>query len=330
MSKRSQLIESIVETVADYRKGEIPSPTQDHVERWINQFEPTVQEPMLTELDYVLQKTYITKSTADGFLNEIVTNTKLAGDAPCEFWEDITFLDIQQGGNSQKEMLETFDGILQEKCDLEIEDCESSSNIFFYLDDAIFTGNRVLNDLRGWIESDAPKDAQVNIVVMAFHRGGQHYAKNNLKKTAKDSGKAIKFNWWRILEIEDRRIYTNSSDVLRPTTIPEDELVRKYVKMLEDKNFPPILRRPGNVGENKFFSSESGRNLLEQEFLKAGAKIRSKSPYLNVYQRPLGNMVLNTLGFGSLLVTYRNCPNNCPLAFWAGDPWYPLFQRKTN
>ena len=43
-------------------------------------------------------------------------------------------------------------------------------------------------------------------------------------------------------------------------------------------------------------------------------------PNLNVYQRPLGNMVLEALGFGSLHVTFRNCPNNCPLAFWAGKP----------
>lgn len=53
-------------------------------------------------------------------------------------------------------------------------------------------------------------------------------------------------------------------------------------------------------------------------------------PYLNEYQRPLGNMVLETLGFGSMLVTFRNCPNNSPLALWAGDPWYPLFPRKVN
>jgi hypothetical protein len=94
--------------------------------------------------------------------------------------------------------------------------------------------------------------------------------------------------------------------------------------------YKPVFRTPGNVGENKFFSCEDGRHLLEQEFLKAGAKIRSLCPHLNKYQRPLGNMVLETLGFGSLFVTFRNCPNNCPLAFWAGDPWYPLFPRKTN
>ena len=41
-------------------------------------------------------------------------------------------------------------------------------------------------------------------------------------------------------------------------------------------------------------------------------------------------MILESLGFGSLVVTFRNCPNNAPLALWAGDPWYPLFPRRTN
>ena len=59
-------------------------------------------------------------------------------------------------------------------------------------------------------------------------------------------------------------------------------------------------------------------------------RIREMCPHLNQYQRPLGNMVLDTLGFGSMIVTFRNCPNNAPLALWTGDPWYPLFQRTTN
>lgn len=42
------------------------------------------------------------------------------------------------------------------------------------------------------------------------------------------------------------------------------------------------------------------------------------------------------VGFGSMIATYRNCPNNCPLSMWWGDPeatsgalhWYPLLQRE--
>ncbi len=162
---------------------------------------------------------------------------------------------------------------------------------------------------------------------MAYHRLGQFYAREKIQNAAEANNKELKTSWWRCLELEDRKIYVNTSDVLRPTMLPDDELVTEYAQSLR---FPPVLRNAGNVGENKFFSSEHGRSLLEQEFLKAGVKIRSLCPYLNKYQRPLGNMVLDTLGFGATIVTFRNCANNCPLAFWAGDPWYPLFPRKTN
>ncbi|WP_449265039.1 phosphoribosyltransferase-like protein, partial [Escherichia coli] len=53
-------------------------------------------------------------------------------------------------------------------------------------------------------------------------------------------------------------------------------------------------------------------------------------PNLSATQRPLGHITLDTLGFGSLIVTFRNCPNNAPLALWVGEPWYPLFPRTTN
>ena len=47
--------------------------------------------------------------------------------------------------------------------------------------------------------------------------------------------------------------------------------------------------------------------------------------------RPLGYHNLRTLGFGSMFITYRNCPNNCPLALWVEQDAYPsLFPRKAN
>jgi hypothetical protein len=74
--------------------------------------------------------------------------------------------------------------------------------------------------------------------------------------------------------------------------------------------------------------------VLEREFLIAGTQIRSQGN-VSAVNRPLGHGYYG-LGFGSTLVTYRNCPNNCPLALWWGDPtatsgalkWYPLLPRK--
>ena len=148
-----------------------------------------------------------------------------------------------------------------------------------------------------------------------------------IEKAAASAGKQIAVTWWRCLAIENRKKFAESSDVFWPTSLPNEKDTQAYVQGLK---YPPVLRKAGSVGENKFFSSEAGRNLLEQEFLQAGVRIRKKCPYLNAYQRPLGNMILETLGFGTPIVTYRNCANNCPLAFWVGDPWYALFPRKIN
>lgn len=130
-----------------------------------------------------------------------------------------------------------------------------------------------------------------------------------------------------MFEIEDRKAYMANADVLRPTAIPADAATAEYVAGLK---LDPVFRTPGQVGALGFFSSETGRFLLEQQFLVSGVQVRAVCPHLNAYMRPLGNSVMGTTGFGSMIVTYRNCPNNAPLVLWAGDPWYPLFPRKTN
>ena len=115
--------------------------------------------------------------------------------------------------------------------------------------------------------------------------------------------------------------------MLWPVAIPENAAIDRYISGL---NLTPSLRQAGKVGKAGVFSSDSGRQLLEQEFLKAGVRIRGMCPNFNQYQRPLGYQMFDSLGFGSLIVTFRNCPNNAPLALWAGHPWYPLFPRAIN
>jgi len=328
LSKRKRLIGSIAGTIADYRAGEIEPPTPEHVDSWVKQFDGGVQEPMLEELDYVLKETYYSRATVEEFLAKLVRSKKLTGEDPCSFWRSVRFLNIQDAGNSQREMLQILDALVRTECGPKTDEEGQASGPFVYLDDGIFTGNRIKNDLTSWIRSAAaPEQAKVHVVTIALHRGGQYYANTGLERSALETGKKIDVQWWRALEVEDRKTSIDSSDVLRPIVLPDDEVTQEYAKTLK---YPIAFRKPGSVGENKFYSSEAGRHLLEQELLKAGARIRSMCPHLNVYQRPLGNMVLETLGFGALLVTFRNCPNNCPLAFWAGDPWYPLFPRKTN
>jgi len=327
MPKMTDLLESVATLIADYRKGEIATIDAQHVERWINQFDEDVRKPILAELIHVLGKTYCTKANVLKFLGAVLTNKKLVGDDPCAFWKSAKFLDIQGGGNSQHEMLELFSQQLKKECGFDIGKCGDKAARFIYLDDVLFTGNRIRNDLVAWVNNDAPASADLYVITIGLHSSGQYYANGHIAAAAKAASKTIKVHWWHAVKIEDRRSETNVSDVLRPTMIPEDELSKAYVAAMQHA---PVFRTPGNVGGLAFFSSDEGRILLEQEFLKAGCRVRSICPHLGVYQRPLGNMVLETLGFGSMIVTFRNCPNNAPLALWAGNPWIPLFPRKTN
>lgn len=326
MAERDDLLASIAATTADYREADGEAPTPERVECWIGQFDDDVQLPILREMDHVLHKTYFSRKGTSKFLAGLFQNEKIVGKDPCDFWKDIKFLDIQGRGASQKEMLALFSKILEKQCGFGIDDCGADPAAFAYLDDAIFSGGHIKNDLTSWIADDAPKDAILHVIVIAIHRSS-YYNRNKVGEAIKASGKSIDVKWWRAIELEDRKAHTTTSDVLRPVSIPDDETVKAYVEAMR---YPPNLRTAGHVGGNGIFSSDAGRKILEAEFLKAGVRIREMCPHLNQYQRPLGNMILETLGFGSLIVTFRNCPNNAPLALWAGDPWYPLFPRTTN
>jgi hypothetical protein len=222
-------------------------------------------------------------------------------------------------------MLALFDVALQEACGLSIQDCGANPHTYFYLDDAVFSGGRVKGDLIRWIEADAPKQAKVAVIAMAVHTLGEFFASGDIKKAADAAGKQINVEWWRSVTVEDRKYYMSTSDVLRPTAIPAE--AQTYVNGL---GTAPILREGSNVGSLKLFSSGDARHLIEQEFLKAGVKVRECCPLLPAQMRPLGCTLMRTTGFGSMFVTYRNCANNTPLVLWAGHPWYPLFPRRTN
>lgn len=327
MGDRNELLASIANTISDYRKGEIKAPDATHVNKWVSQFPEQVQLPILKEMDYVLKKSYFSEEDVKRFLRCVLNSRKLAGERPCAFWRRVNFLDIQLGGASQKEMLGVFNDSLVNKCNFGICECGDGDSIFLYLDDAIFSGNRILKDLSNWIREEAPSRAHVHVVTIASHSGGEYYADKNIRCECKKAGKEISISWWHAIKLENRKSYCRQADVLWPSMIPNDPDVQAYVAGLQ---YPPTLRPSGSRGSREIFSSEAGRNMLEQELLKAGVKIRKMCAKLGERQRPLGNTPLESLGFGSLIVTYRNCPNSAPLALWAGDPWYPLFPRKSN
>lgn len=326
LMERQDLVRSICETTADYRLGDLPPPTPDHVERWIQQFDGALQMSVLTEMEYVLRRTYISKEKVASFLRSLMGTENLVGNNPCDFWANVQLLDIQGGGNSQREMNALFESILQDQCGVGSYKGDGEPDTYIYLDDGVFSGNRVRRDIENWIEH-APASCHVHVTCIAIHRGGQYYANKKIEEKIASSGKNIKITWWHNYLLENRRTYANSSDVLWPTVIPNDVAIQRYV---DGFRYPLTFRRAGSIGDRKIFSSGVGRSNLEQAFLLYGMRIREMCPNLGDSQRPLGHTSLDSLGFGSLTITFRNCPNNAPLALWAGDPWYPLFPRSTN
>jgi hypothetical protein len=329
---REELLESIVEQIADYREGDVPQRTPKHVDRWVKQFPEASQEGILAEVNHLLTKTYISRDRMTLFLRGLVSHEKFCGGDPGAFWRSANLLDIQQGGNSQRELLTMFGEVLKQELDLDLADCSSEDGPFIYLDDGLFGGGRIRQDLTTWIKDHAPEKCELRVVVAALHTLGQYYVDKKLGELKAETQKKIKLSWWRIQEVENRRSYKHNSDVLWPTAIPDGSLAEAYVKYMteEEPKYKVELRTPGSVGQHKFFSSDEARILLEQQFLSAGLQIRDRCPHLPETARPLGSTLLKTFGFGSTIVTFRNCPNNCPLALWAGDPWYPLFPRSTN
>ncbi|OCW56111.1 phosphoribosyltransferase-like protein [Hoeflea olei] len=328
MVTRNERLDAVVEKISDYREGEIAPMNAAHVDRWVQQFPEGVQEPLLAELAHVFDKTYFTRKKVNQFLSAVAVNERLTAGNPAEFWKKTTVLDIQTSGNSQHEMLATFDTVLQKACGISLSECgQAGGSSYVYIDDVLFSGGRIKNDIVRWIKDAAPQNAKLVIITIAYHRLGQWRTENDILEAAKAAGKKIELSWPHVFKVEDRKKYIDNSDVLRPTAIPADRATAEYVAGL---TMDPVFRTPGQLGDLGFFSTEAGRSLLEQQFLVSGVQVRGLCRHLNTYMRPLGNSMMGTTGFGSMIATYRNCPNNAPLVLWAGDPWYPLFPRKTN
>jgi hypothetical protein len=336
VNTRRRLLASIANSIEDYRAGEIVKPSPDHVDQWARQFDADVQVPLLGELDHTLKATYFSQDDVRGFFAHQIQHREIAGASPCSFWRSAHILDIQKQGHSQSEIRKLFGLALKDQCGLKLKDCGTPGGAYVYLDDVLFTGGRIGADLSSWIADDAPANFTVHILVIATYRLGEWQCIERLKKVASEAGKKMELHCWAAVRLENRKARRNTSEVLWPATIPEEPTLQAY--LAQETRFPFQPRQPGGKLEHPIFSSEAGRQLLEEQLLLGGMRIRSFSKNPSSALRPLGFSPFG-LGFGSMIATFRNCPNNAPLALWWGDPdadkghpfrnWCPLLPRKT-
>ncbi|HWA23506.1 MAG TPA: hypothetical protein VG735_14020 [Caulobacterales bacterium] len=203
MTERQTLLDAIATTIVDYRAGQITPPNAAHVDKWVQQFDPAVQLPMLRELDHILKKSYFSKAGVLAFLTGLAQTQKLVGSDPGAFWSGVCLLDIQGGGASQRELNKELEAVLK-KAGMSCAKPGSSITTFIYLDDGLFTGNRILRDIESWIQNDAPVSCTLHVVVIALHTRGFDYASGKIRQAAKSASKSVNLTWWRAIELKDR------------------------------------------------------------------------------------------------------------------------------
>lgn len=332
MAIRAALLSSIASSIKTYREGQIERPNEEHVDRWVSQFPPEKQLAILEEMSPLMTKCFLTKDWMSTKLQDLAYSSKVAGANPAGYWPKVNFLNVQHKGNSQTEMLRLFGEKLQAIYGIDVKNCGSVDGDYMYLDDIMCTGSRVGTDLESWIANEAPAKATLHVVGIVTHTSGGYYLRTTRLQQANDrSGKAINIHYWYVLEIENTKPRKNTSEVLWPVALPADVEMQAY---FQAQRFPlePRIVIPQ---KSRIFSSEQGRQVLENEFLLAGMTIRSQQDNPKDALKPLGFGGFG-VGFGSTFATYRNCPNTAPLAIWWGEgrdygplQWYPLLPRIT-
>src|SRR5450755_1408391 len=344
------LLQSLAKTITDYRENELFPITPAHVEKWLKQFDVEDQPIILAEVASIMKRFYFSKAHIKAHIRHFLKDTLIGSQDPGKLLPHVSFLRIQQVGSSQEAMLDLVDEILQEEYGLTItmtgtEDIQA----YIYIDDAIYTGNRLRYDLTdgsstvGWFSNCSASNCTLIIYTVAAHKEGLAYVSNMLRLPAQKRRISIQFS--SSLLIENARSIGKSIEVLWPQKGLADPIVESYVANLYTPAGRKIeanerFRSNTDIGAEKLFSSPDNRRVVENAFLSKGIQLvkASQNPAPSI--RPLGFMKLISLGFGTFFVTYRNISNNCPLVLWWGDPsypsthplgkWYPLFPRRTN
>lgn len=175
-------IERIVATAKDYQAEDGFVFDRNHVEAWIRQFDPDHQAAILSVVAQALDITYFSKEAATTWLRRILRNEKFVSGDPAAFWPTINFLNIQERGRSQREMLVILSEAMEDELGITLSECGSADGAFVYLDDGLFSGGHIRNDLENWIKNDAPEIATVHILTVAQYSYGCWYTRKELKK----------------------------------------------------------------------------------------------------------------------------------------------------
>lgn len=319
---KSQLCSDIANIIKDYRNLDLNC---NHVEKWINQFKTDEQEIVLLGTFHLFQKLYFSEDDFNKYIIDVIDYLNR------ERITDYSLLNCQINGTSQKELNDKFRNIINNvKVDILHEN-------LIYLDDFIFTGNRIFQDIKRLLESNpnfaiSSSCCTINICTLGWYSYGCHKLEKELELLSTNMQRNIYF---KFASYEGYRFNNNPNDFDKSDTFTTPHNISENIKTdLESKlvGKQRLLFRCNNDSEIAFKDFEF-RDKFEEILIKYGIDILEKCN--NTSLKPLGFGDFQP-GFGATVFTYRNCPNNAPLVYWWGSltktdnpalQWYPLLPR---
>ena len=325
----NEAADGVAAVFQDYRTSDgLDPPDRDSVLVWMEQFDESNADKaiFLKELISIYSKTYHPLERVRSNMKSIASQRNLVGADPTRFWETVDVLDIQSKGFSQSDLRGILAQEVKTLYNVDIQSHDGEGRHSLYLDDAIFSGNCVYRDIKDWAEHRV-EPARLTIIALDVASGVEFSLKKRLEPEIN-----VKPTVWHFTATDNRSNAGSKADVLRLRTFPTDEASQSYLQN-RLQGGPAALLRGTSANGSSLFTDEARRELVELMFWRAGLKCLDECPLLSDNVRPLGYCSAagqNKLGFGSLFASYRNCPNNAPVALWAGNPWIPLLRRGTN
>ena len=178
----------IAEIIKDFRQSSVGIEiNQAHVHKWVSQFNPDVQDTILEETLHILKKWYFGRDKISLFLNEIMNYLKLenknATDA--DPFKGICFLDIQESGKSQIQLIEILKDEANKKYGCSIRTGNpGQENYYVYLDDGLYTGSRLRKDIKRCLQT-IPEGSHIDVIYLIACRSGMDFSKSVLEKVCK-------------------------------------------------------------------------------------------------------------------------------------------------
>ena len=157
---RTDAVAKLANIIKDYRKNELRIKLDaDHVEKWLSQFTPELQEIVLTETLHGVDSWYFDDNKIDDMLDSMVDCLCKKYDVKCtsELFKIVSFVNIQEDGASQSFLLSRLIDRIGEQYAVSVRTdiCEDISH-YVYLDDGLYTGKRSRKDLADCLYSLYP------------------------------------------------------------------------------------------------------------------------------------------------------------------------------